>query len=35
MQYLALIYGDEARWSGLSPEQRERRWRVRGALRRR
>ena len=24
MQYLALIYGDEARWSGLSPEQRER-----------
>ena len=23
MQYLALIYGDEARWSGLSPEQRE------------
>jgi hypothetical protein len=24
MQYLALIYGDEARWSGLSAEQRER-----------
>lgn len=23
MQYLALIYGDEARWEGLSPEQRE------------
>ncbi len=24
MQYLALIYGDESRWAGLSPEQRER-----------
>ena len=24
MQYLALIYGDETRWSGLSPEQRKR-----------
>ncbi len=24
MQYLALIYGDEARWEGLSPEERER-----------
>ena len=23
MQYLALIYGDESRWAGLSPEQRE------------
>ena len=23
MQYLALIYGDEGRWAGLSPEQRE------------
>ena len=23
MQYLALIYGDEARWAGLSPEERE------------
>jgi hypothetical protein len=23
MQYLALIYGDEARWAELSPEQRE------------
>jgi hypothetical protein len=23
MQYLALIYGDEARWAALSPEQRE------------
>jgi hypothetical protein len=23
MQYLALIYGDEGRWTGLSPEQRE------------
>src|SRR5687768_13326277 len=24
MKYLALIYGDEARWAGLSPEERER-----------
>ena len=24
MQYLALIYGDEARWAALSPEERER-----------
>lgn len=24
MQYLALIYGDEARWAGLSQEERER-----------
>ena len=24
MQYLALIYGDEARWENLSPEERER-----------
>ena len=23
MQYLALIYGDEGRWDGLSPEQRD------------
>ena len=23
MQYMALIYGDESRWAGLSPEQRE------------
>ena len=23
MQYLALIYGDESRWGGLSPEERE------------
>ena len=23
MQYLALIYGEEGRWAGLSPEQRE------------
>ena len=23
MQYLALIYGEESRWEGLSPEQRE------------
>ena len=24
MQYLALIYGEEARWANLSPEDRER-----------
>ena len=24
MQYLALIYGEEGRWSSLSPEERER-----------
>ena len=24
MKYIALIYGDEARWSGLSPEERDR-----------
>ena len=33
MQYLALIYGDEARWASLSPEQREARdGRVHGSL---
>ena len=26
MQYLALIYGDESRWGGLSPEEGSARW---------